>query len=82
MVKIKICGITNIEDAVVCGKCKVDFIGLNFCPQSPRHISLGTAEKIVIEVREKEENVIYRMQLTKEKFEEYKRRYILNFQRK
>ena len=44
--KIKICGITNIQDAEICDLLGVDFIGLNFSAHSPRQIDLATAEKI------------------------------------
>ena len=47
IVKVKICGITNFEDA----KATVDFganiIGFNFYPKSPRYISPEDAAKII-----------------------------------
>ena len=38
MMKIKICGITNSDDALACAAAGVDMIGLNFYEQSPRYI--------------------------------------------
>ena len=44
--KIKICGITNIEDALAASNLDIDYIGLIFISESPRCISITTAEKI------------------------------------
>jgi phosphoribosylanthranilate isomerase len=41
--RIKICGITNAEDARQAALLGADAIGLNFCAQSPRYLS-GVAE--------------------------------------
>ena len=46
MMKIKICGITNSNDALACAAMGVDMIGLNFCEQSPRHIRPEQARTI------------------------------------
>lgn len=46
MVKIKICGITNENDARWAASAGVDFIGLNFYKNSPRKISLNMAKNI------------------------------------
>jgi phosphoribosylanthranilate isomerase len=45
--KIKICGVTNKEDAVWAINYGADFIGLNFWKESPRHISLASASSWV-----------------------------------
>jgi phosphoribosylanthranilate isomerase len=45
--KIKICGITNVEDAVKAVKLGADLLGFNFHPQSARYISQKEAEKII-----------------------------------
>jgi phosphoribosylanthranilate isomerase len=37
-VRIKICGITNVEDARQAALLGADAIGLNFCRQSPRYV--------------------------------------------
>ena len=47
MNKIKICGLTNVEDAVLCSNLGVDFVGLNFYSKSKRFIDLKKADEIV-----------------------------------
>ncbi len=47
MVKIKICGITNIEDAQFCADIGVDAIGFIFYNKSKRYIEPKEAKKIV-----------------------------------
>src|SRR5438132_3935637 len=44
--KIKICGITNSNDALACAAAGVDMIGLNFYEQSPRYIRPDRARTI------------------------------------
>jgi len=46
VVRVKVCGITSIEDARFAAKCGADEIGLNFYPKSPRYISADTAAAI------------------------------------
>jgi phosphoribosylanthranilate isomerase len=47
MTKIKICGITNIEDAVTAIGYGADALGFVFYPKSPRNITPETARSIV-----------------------------------
>jgi phosphoribosylanthranilate isomerase len=45
--RIKLCGFTQPEDAVVAADLGVDAIGLVFYPQSPRHVGIEQAQAIV-----------------------------------
>ena len=38
MIRIKICGVTQADDAALVGSSGVDFIGLNFWPKSKRYL--------------------------------------------
>jgi phosphoribosylanthranilate isomerase len=44
--RVKICGVTNVADALAAAEAGADLIGLNFYEQSPRQISLETAAEI------------------------------------
>lgn len=46
MVRVKICGVTSVEDALSCAAAGVDAIGLNFAPGSPRCLTLEAARRI------------------------------------
>lgn len=46
-VKVKICGITNIEDALAAVESGADLLGFVFTEQSPRHVTLEQAAEIV-----------------------------------
>jgi phosphoribosylanthranilate isomerase len=48
--RIKICGITNVEDAVLAAELGADAVGLNFHPGSPRSIDLAQAPGILQEL--------------------------------
>lgn len=50
MTKIKICGVTNEEDATWAVNLGAHYIGLNFCKQSPRKVSPEQAAKIARKV--------------------------------
>jgi phosphoribosylanthranilate isomerase len=50
MSKVKICGITNIEDARAAVAAGADYIGLIFVKESPRSISFEAAKEIVHEL--------------------------------
>jgi phosphoribosylanthranilate isomerase len=46
MTQVKICGITNVEDARAASEAGVDAIGLNFYPRSPRALSVEKAVEL------------------------------------
>ncbi len=47
MVQIKICGITNIEDAMAVADAGADALGFVFHPASPRYVTPGRAREII-----------------------------------
>ena len=47
MVKVKICGITNLEDALAATEYGADAIGFVFAPESPRFVPTDRIRKIV-----------------------------------
>ena len=46
MIPIKICGITNVKDAMFSAKSGVSAIGMIFCKKSPRYVSMDKAIEI------------------------------------
>jgi phosphoribosylanthranilate isomerase len=48
---VKICGVTTVEDALMCAEAGADLIGLNFYPKSPRYLSREAATAITTALR-------------------------------
>ena len=46
-IQIKICGVTNANDARACVELGADMIGFNFYPASPRYIEPAIVRRIV-----------------------------------
>jgi phosphoribosylanthranilate isomerase len=46
MTKVKICGITNAEDAAFCDEAGADFLGFIFVKESPRFVEADTVARI------------------------------------
>jgi phosphoribosylanthranilate isomerase len=46
-IRVKICGLTRVDQAVACAELGVDWIGLNFHPTSPRYVEPSQAAEIV-----------------------------------
>jgi phosphoribosylanthranilate isomerase len=51
MTKIKICGLTRLEDAVLAAELGADFLGFIFVPSTPRYIEPEAAAEIVATLR-------------------------------
>ncbi len=49
--KIKICGFTNVDDALFAAEQGADFIGLIFAEKSKRRVTLAAAKQIVEKIR-------------------------------
>jgi phosphoribosylanthranilate isomerase len=49
-VKVKICGVTRPEDALLAAELGADYLGLNFSPASPRYVEPARAREIAAAV--------------------------------
>lgn len=47
MVKLKVCGITSLTDALAAVSCGAEYLGFNFYPKSPRYIAPAAARALV-----------------------------------
>jgi phosphoribosylanthranilate isomerase len=47
MVKLKVCGITSLADALAAVSCGAEYLGFNFYPKSPRYIAPEAARVII-----------------------------------
>ena len=52
-IKVKICGIKNVETALIAEQNGADYIGLVFCQKSKRCISINKAKEIILALNNK-----------------------------
>lgn len=70
MVKVKVCGITRLEDAEKALEFGADALGFNFYPPSARHLSKESARAILLHMPEGTCNVAVFVNEAKEKVRE------------
>jgi phosphoribosylanthranilate isomerase len=49
--KVKICGITSLDDAMAAAAAGADYLGFIFYPASKRHVEVGAVRQIVAQLR-------------------------------
>jgi len=47
VIKLKVCGVTSLEDARAAIDCGAEYLGFNFYPKSPRYIAPESARAII-----------------------------------
>lgn len=52
MTRVKICGITNLDDAIAVVEAGADMLGFNFYPPSPRAIPVAECAKIITALKQ------------------------------
>ena len=52
MVKVKVCGLTNLHDALAAAAAGADLLGFIFFPDSPRYVTPEQVRTILTAVRE------------------------------
>ncbi len=57
MTWVKICGMTNLQDALVAVEAGADAVGFVFYEKSPRNVSVETAREVIRELPERVEKV-------------------------
>ncbi|MFA5763340.1 MAG: bifunctional indole-3-glycerol-phosphate synthase TrpC/phosphoribosylanthranilate isomerase TrpF [archaeon] len=67
--KLKICGITNLEDAQMCVKQNVDLLGFNFYKNSKRYITPEIASEIILQLPNTVQSVGVFVNATQEEIE-------------